>query len=115
MRGKKKQLVTLPVVAQDEPQGGADRRPGIHVSGIVASKTLEPQVQFESDLLKWEMTPDEARAWAVVILAAAESSEQDAFLLSFLLEKVGATMEQAAQILIEFREIRTARDSATDV
>jgi hypothetical protein len=77
----------------------------IHVESMVASRDGMPFV-----VLKWgdergQLTPDEAREHAHLILEAADAAESDAFIFKFVTEKIQIP-EQAAQILLEFRKFR---------
>lgn len=61
------------------------------------------------------MTPDEAKAHAYAILAAAEAAESDSLLVRFLDEKVG--IKEGADIgaiLKDFREFRERKLVASD-
>ncbi len=50
----------------------------------VSRTTGEPRVQLSHDGRQFaQVSPDEARAWALNVLEAAEAAEQDAFLVAF--------------------------------
>jgi hypothetical protein len=53
-----------------------------------------------------QMTPAEARDHARAITEAAEASETDAFLWTWVLDKVGADKPQAAGLIADFRRFR---------
>lgn len=82
---------------------------GIDVNSIVSASTGQPFVQFAASQLRWQMTPSEARTWAHVILEAAESADQDAFLVDWLVTRLDVERGQAAQILLEYREFRESK------
>jgi hypothetical protein len=79
---------------------------GIDVNSIVSAATGQPFVQFSASQLQWQMTPSEARAWAQVIVEAAEAADQDAFLMDWLVTRIEVERGHAAQILLEYREFR---------
>lgn len=60
-----------------------------------------------------QMSPSQAREIAMNLLTAADAAEGDAFLIEFVHQKIGAPMEKAAQILVEFRKWRETRNDAT--
>lgn len=78
------------------------------ISSGVGARTREGYVQviIESADFMTQMPPETARELAANLLSAAEAAEVDAFLMAFMRERVGASDEQAVQILIEFREWR---------
>lgn len=78
----------------------------IWVKTMVASRTGEPLV-----VLRWydhsgELTPTEARAFALKVLAGADAAESDAFIYMFFGSMPGATMQDQAECLSEFRKWR---------
>lgn len=80
-----------------------------HQTGV--NKDGEPFVQLllnrnGKDEVVTQMSPQQCRDHALACLEAAEAAEQDAFLVWFMREKIGSTLEQAGQILIEFRHWR---------
>lgn len=79
-----------------------------HVSSGFGHRTRQGYVQVLIEAADWttQMTPDNARELAANLLQCAEAAEVDAFLMTFMRERVGAPDEQAAQILVEFREWR---------
>ena len=83
-----------------------------HQTGV--TRTGEPFVQLvmtkeKGDELMGQFTPDEARDHAYAMLAAAEAAEGDAFLTKFLTKDMGLPLEQAARVLVAFREWREKR------
>jgi len=76
-----------------------------HQSGV--NPKGEPFVQLlRGDQIVGQMSPEEAREHAHAMLEAAEAAEQDAFLMHFAREIVGASQEDAAGLLMRFREFR---------
>ena len=79
-----------------------------HQSGV--NQKGEPFVQLIlGTRVIGQMTPEEARDHARAITEAAEASEQDAFMLSFMQDKVGLDLSRAGQILVDFRAWRVER------
>jgi hypothetical protein len=79
-----------------------------HQSGV--NKHGEPFVQLlMDDAVICQLSPEEARDHAKNILEATEASEQDAFMLSFMQEKVGLDVGKAMQVIVDFRKWREAR------
>jgi len=79
-----------------------------HVTSNFGHRTQKPFVMVtvgEQDFMT-QMSPAEARDLAHNLLACAESSETDAFLITFLRERVKANDEAIAGILQDFREWR---------
>jgi len=82
----------------------------IWVETMVASRTGEPLV-----VLRWfdhsgELTPAEARTFALRVLAGADAAESDAFIFEFFGTMPGATMQDKAECLNEFRKWREERE-----
>ena len=79
-----------------------------HQSGV--NQRGEPFVQLVLDgKVIAQQTPQEARDHARAITEAAEASEQDAFMLTFMRERVRLDDESTWIFLRDFREWRTAR------
>ena len=79
-----------------------------HQSGV--NPKGEPFVQLLlGEKIIGQMTPDEARDHARAITEAAESAEQDAFLLDFAQNKIGLPFQEAGKIIVAFREYRQER------
>lgn len=79
-----------------------------HQSGV--NKNGEPFVQLlMNDEPICQLTPEEARDHAKNVLEATEASEQDAFMFSFMQEKVGLDVNRAMQVIVDFRKWREAR------
>lgn len=79
-----------------------------HQSGV--NKHGEPFVQLlMDDAVICQLSPEEARDHAKNILEATEASEQDAFMLSFMQQKVGLDVGKAMQVIVDFRKWREER------
>jgi hypothetical protein len=79
-----------------------------HQSGV--NKNGEPFVQLlMDDNPICQLSPEEARDHAKNILEATEASEQGAFMLSFMQQKVGLDVSRAMQVIVHFRKWREAR------
>lgn len=79
----------------------------IFVTSLVSSKTLEPRVQIEIGECKTQCSAEKAREIALMILEASEAATSDAFLIRFLMEKIGAPLDGAMGVLLqEFRAFR---------
>lgn len=66
----------------------------------------EPYVEVQAPKLRVQMSPENARDLAINLLQAAEGAYTDAFLIEFLVEKLGAGIADAAGVLQEFRAWR---------
>lgn len=82
------------------------------VSSGFGANTQKPfiAVEFDGQILD-QIPPEGARALAYNLIAAAEAAEQDAFLVSFMQSRVGLPLEQAAQVLGEFRQWRNGHET----
>lgn len=77
----------------------------IHVQSIVSAADGRPLVQVRWGEQVGQFSPDEAREYALILLAAANAAETDAALLRFVREAGGADT-QAAGLLAAFRRAR---------
>jgi hypothetical protein len=55
---------------------------------------------------KMQMSPDRARSVAHTLIEAAEAAEMDEVVVTFLQQRIGLSLEQAAQVLNDFRKLR---------
>lgn len=79
-----------------------------HQSGV--NRAGEPFVQLmQDDQVIGQFTPQQCRDHARAITEAAEAAEQDAFLLQWTQENIGADRNAAMGMVIEFRKWREAR------
>ncbi len=77
---------------------------------IVASSSVHASDRAPWVHLLWgekraQLTPEDARQFALSVLAAAEAAEQDALLVKFFTER-GADFGMAVGILDDFRQMR---------
>lgn len=83
----------------------------------VADAVLDISTQFGAAtregvvLLRWgamagRLSPDEARAHAARILEAATAADSDAILVRFLTDRLGQSIDTAAAILQDLRQLR---------
>jgi hypothetical protein len=85
----------------------------VEVASIYGMLSKQPLVEVrvskgnDFSLIQW--TPQEARRHALQVFEAAEASEQDGFLVSFITERVGGSARDAGRMLQEFRAYRVAR------
>jgi hypothetical protein len=94
---------------------GARKAVNVETRWIVGGQNLEPYIQVvflwddgtEEEVARW--APEFARARALRLLRIAEAAEADAFLVSFLVGKVGMGIRNTGGVLDEFREYRRAR------
>jgi len=58
--------------------------------------------------IRWQtqVTPEQARAHALAILASCEAAEMDEIVMRFLMERIGLDLEKATRVLMDFRSIR---------
>jgi hypothetical protein len=86
----------------------------IHVESGYGGNTRQPFVEIKADKLKepLQLSPEEARDLASNLLQAAESAEQDAFIVEFHSDFIEGTSEEkrnvGAVMLMEFRKWRDA-------
>lgn len=73
-------------------------------------RTKQPFVEFSYNGRKVaQMRPEDAINLAHDLLASAEASLGDAFLVEFMRDKIGLEMPQIGGLLLEFRQWRDAR------
>ena len=53
-----------------------------------------------------QMSPEDATALALNLLQGAEAARGDAFLINFLQQQIGLTLEQVGSMLAAFRQFR---------
>jgi hypothetical protein len=77
-------------------------------SGV--NKAGEPFIQLlQDDQPICQFTPEQARSHARDLLECTEAAEQDAFMVSFMREKVGLDQKGAIAMLVDFRKWREER------
>jgi hypothetical protein len=76
-----------------------------HQSGI--NRDGEPFIQLIlGDKIIAQQSVEQAREHALAILEAAEAAEQDAFLVHFAKTEIGVGENEAAKLLMSFRDFR---------
>jgi hypothetical protein len=76
------------------------------VSSGYGSNTRRPFVEIVAPELRTTMNSAEARALALNILEGAITAEADGLIVEFFTKELGTTQEQAAVMLMKFREYR---------
>ena len=76
------------------------------VTSGYGGNTRRPFVQIEGPPLPITMDSSEARALALNIYEAAITAEADGLIVEFFTKEIGTSQEEAAQILLKFREYR---------
>jgi len=56
-----------------------------------------------------QMSTAQAREHALAVLATAEAADQDAFIYDWVVNRVGSGVQQAAGLLMDFRQYREER------
>ena len=92
------------------------RKPkSIEARSIVSGRNLEPYIQIvlmydddtEEQVSQW--TPAQAYHHVTAVLGAIEAANTDAFLISFLTEQLGISLNETGPILVQFRKWRERR------
>jgi hypothetical protein len=78
----------------------------IWVESMVASRTLTPAVKMKWGQQEGLFDPETARQHAYAVLEAISAAELDACLMRWAIDKLKASPEHAAQIVILFRQKR---------
>ena len=74
-------------------------------SGVNPKGEAFVQLLLDTEIIV-QMSPEQARDHARAITEAAETAEQDAFLVDFMRNRIGGSFEDAARMLVAFREYR---------
>jgi hypothetical protein len=95
------------------PAGGEDARlETLWAGSIYGMKTRRGLVELAHQNEKGEHTwrtqlrIEEARAFALSVLEAAEAAESDSVVVMFFMTRLGLELPQAAQVLNDFRQLR---------
>ena len=79
----------------------------VNVTSMYGKSGRQPLVTLGwGDLMPRQMSPDEAREIARMLLEAAEAADQDGFIVEFAQRGLGQTEETAVCMLAAFREWR---------
>lgn len=84
------------------------------VNVLFGAKSRRGFVQLHYEDWTLQVETEAARKIAHDIVEAAEAADQDAFLVDFMMQRVGVTGSQAGQLLQEFREWRAQKRRAHD-
>lgn len=82
----------------------------IDLSIVVSGKTMEPFVNMKWGAQIAQLSPEEAREHAFMILKFAEISEVEATLFGFAMELAEGDANKAMPILMGFREFRSKQE-----
>lgn len=78
----------------------------ISIESLVSGRDGQPYVQLSWGRERGQLTPAEAMAHATEVIGAAQAAITDAFLFTFLKERVGTDDGHAAAVLRDFRGYR---------
>jgi hypothetical protein len=81
----------------------------IVAQAMVSASTGEPMVMLTWGSQAGQVTPEEARQHALIVLEAAASAETDSFLFNFLVNRIQTDQDRAGQLLMDFRAWRQRR------
>lgn len=87
----------------------------IYFESGVSAFTGEAFIALRWGEQRGQLTVAEARAHAFALLECCEAAESDAFVFEFMCERVGATKEHAAQMLVAFREYREGKQPPAEI
>ncbi len=87
----------------------------LYATSLISNKTGDPRVDLHHDDHRFaQVSSEEARAWALNILEAAEAADQDAFLVAFHREELDFPIEASMRILGLYRLWRNKRQAAKE-
>jgi len=85
----------------------------IEVVSIVSGSTFQPLVQIKWGDKEGQLSVEEARVHALIILEVAEAAESDAFVFQWLTRDIIGTAEDEKgnwdEVIAQFREFREKR------
>jgi hypothetical protein len=112
-RGDAQRLATL---AAQFKLAAAGRTGGtLEVVGIVSAESGKPIVQLSWGEQAGQISPEQARAHALLILEAAQNAVADAAILGWARDELGVDLERGAQLLDALRRYRTDRWGQPDL
>lgn len=79
----------------------------LEVMSLVSMRTGKGIVQFEMGSTRIQLSVEEARQHALIIIEAAMAAETDELLVRFLKERIGLGPKAANAALADFRTMRT--------
>ena len=83
----------------------------IEIASILSNRTKQGLVELAIDDTKTQMTIDKAREVCQMLHQAIEAAITDTLIYQFMRERVGVDEDRAAQILLDFRELRQGSKS----
>lgn len=84
----------------------------IHTHSIVSHRTGRGIVVVEWGDMAGQFDPEDARVFAHALMREADNAETDAFVYSFLKDKIGAEPNVIGAIITDFRAERARREQA---
>lgn len=80
----------------------------ILVTSGYGGNTQRPFVMIEAEELDRpiQLSPDEARNLGINLMQAAEAAESDQSIVEFGMKKLNLSLQEAAGLLVQFREVR---------
>lgn len=81
----------------------------LFATSVYGYQQRKPLVNLRHQDWVAQVTPKEAREWALNILECAEAAEQDAFLVEFIEGRVGVDLSGAVSVLKEYRKWRESK------
>lgn len=112
-RGNPNRLATL---AAQFKLAAAGRTGGtLEVLGIVSAESGKPVVQLSWGDQAGQLSPDQARAHALLILEAAQNAVADAAILEWARDELDVDLERGAHLLDALRRYRTDRWGQPDL
>jgi hypothetical protein len=81
----------------------------VYVASGYGANTRRPFVSLRVKDVAVMMRPEEAREIAQSLTEASEAALSDMFVIEWVMERIGGTLDQAAMMVREFREVRERR------
>lgn len=78
----------------------------IWITSLVSNRTQKPRIQIQVGEIMEQLDAAAALDIAQHIIECVEGAYADSYIVNFLLERTGVSLEQAASILPEFRSFR---------
>lgn len=112
-RGDAQRLATL--AAQFKLAAAARAGGTLDVVGIVSAESGKPIVQLSWGEQAGQISPEQARAHALLILEAAQNAVADAAILGWARDELNVDLERGAQLLDALRRYRADRWGQPDL
>lgn len=108
-------LAQAPIEQPSAIDAGAEpQRVTLWASSGYGAKTRKPFVAIHWKDVMEQLSPEEARAFALSVLEAAEAAIQDAFIIEWVLKTINGDEAAGIALLREFREWREKARSAQE-